>query len=359
LSSRVAVNLGERSYPIFIDSALLSSIGSSLKKIARGKKVAIVTNGKVFNLHGKGLFKSLKKSGFSVSLIKIPDGEKHKNLSTISSIYDQLVKANFDRSDSIIAFGGGVVGDMAGFASATYMRGIDYIQIPTTLLAQVDSSVGGKTGVDHSGGKNLIGSFYQPKMVLADLSTLETLSKREMRCGMAEVIKYGIIRKERVFSFLERSLADIKAGDVSTLEKIVKTSCMAKADVVAEDERESGVRAILNYGHTFAHGIETALGFKKLKHGEAVAIGMVHSARLSAILGFTDEKPLKRIVAILKGVGLPTLLPSSLSSSDVIEGMKHDKKVIAGKTRLILIDKIGNAFIQSGIKAKDIKKAII
>lgn len=354
----IKVNLGERSYPIFIGPNILKKSGTLLQKIIKGRRIGIVTNSKVAKYYLAGCRESLEKSGYDVTVIRIPDGEVYKKLGQISLIYDRLVKAKFDRGDTLFALGGGVTGDMAGFAAATYMRGIDYVQAPTTLLAQVDSSVGGKTGVDHPGGKNLIGAFYQPKAVLADTSVLETLPEREFRCGMAEVIKYGIIRSSSLFSFLEKSASDIKIKKQAAIEKIIGESCAIKAKVVSEDERESGIRAILNFGHTFGHGIETALGFKKLKHGEAVAIGMALAARLSCRLGACDEKVVDRIENLLKVYGLPVKVPKGISAGEVIKGMAHDKKATGGVLRFIIPTAIGKTAIKKDIPLRDIRAVI-
>jgi len=347
--AEIRVSLGERSYGIKTGEGVLGTCGPLVRKVARGGGIAIVTNRKVNRLFGETCRRSLEKAGFRTETVILPDGERFKNLRQVSKIYDALVKKGFDRSDTVFALGGGVVGDIAGFAAATYMRGIDYIQAPTTLLAQVDSSVGGKTGVDHSGGKNLIGAFYQPKAVLADLSALKTLPEREFRCGMAEVIKYGIIKSPRLFGFLEKSVKEIRQRQPEFLEKIVRESCRIKAEVVSKDEREAGLRAILNYGHTFGHGIETALDFKRLKHGEAVSIGMVMAAELSRRLGLCDEKSVTRIKNLLRAYGLPVLKPRSISMNDVIEGMAHDKKKLAGRTIFILVKEVGSCIIKGDL----------
>lgn len=356
--NRLVVKLKARSYPIYVGSDVLGKTGELLRKTARGKNVAIITNPKVDELYGKQCAGSLKKAGFNVSTMKIPDGERYKTLKQIERIYDFLIRNRFDRTDSVVALGGGVTGDMAGFASATYMRGIDYIQIPTTLLAQVDSSVGGKTGVDHSGGKNIIGAFYQPKMVLADLSALSTLPEREFTCGMAEVIKYGVIRSLSFFRFLERSAPDILARKKTALHKIVEESCKTKAEVVEKDEMETGVRAILNFGHTFGHGVETAMNFRRIKHGEAVGIGMVLASRLSEVLGLITHKSFVRVKSLVSTFGLPTELPRQLTPDDVLRGMRHDKKIISGKQVFIVFDKIGKAVIRTSVSENEIMSAM-
>ena len=350
----IKIKLGIRSYPVFIGTGVINSTGKQLLGISSGNKVAVISNKKVYGLYGAQCASSIRKSGFCPITITLPDGEKFKTIEYIKKIYDALIKNKFDRSDTILALGGGVTGDLAGFAAATYMRGIDYVQVPTTLLAQVDSSVGGKTGVDYFGGKNIIGAFYQPKVVLADISTLLSLSAREFRCGMAEVIKYGIIRSASLFRYLEKSAGRITDRKKDALEKIVTESCRIKAKVVEEDERELGVRAILNMGHTFAHAIETALNFRKLKHGEAVAIGLVMASRLSYTLGLVKAESVNRVHNLIAQFGLPTSLPRNLQPEDVIKGMSHDKKIVSGKRRFIVFNKIGSAQIRTDITDKEI-----
>lgn len=355
---QLKVALGKRGYPIYIGDDLLDNTGSFLKKATRAKRVGIVTGGKVKRHYLKRCRSSLEKSGFNVSVITIPEGEKYKNLKTISMIYDNIVKANLDRGDALLALGGGVTGDMTGFASATYMRGIDFIQVPTTLLAQVDSSVGGKTGVDHPGGKNLIGAFYQPKMVLCDYSVFSTLPEREFRCGMAEVIKYGIISSPSLFSFLEKSVDDVRGMKQKAMERIIKESCAIKADIVSRDELEGGIRAYLNFGHTFGHGIETALKFSKLNHGEAIAIGMMMAVKLSCNLGYSPSSMVEKVERVLKAYRLPTTPPKGLKRESIWKGMSHDKKVIGGEKRLILVKGIGKPFIKSGLAYNDLKSVL-
>lgn len=328
--------------------------GKLLRKTVHGRSIAVVTNSKVLKLYGKKCISFLRRSGYRTITVTLPDGEKYKTIDYVKKIYDELIKNRFDRADAILALGGGVTGDMAGFAAATYMRGIDFVQMPTTLLAQVDSSVGGKTGVDYSGGKNIIGSFYQPKIVIADISTLLSLSAREFRCGIAEVIKYGLIRSASLFNYLEKTADKILTRKQVALEKIVTDSCRIKAKIVSEDERESGVRAILNMGHTFGHAIETALNFRKLKHGEALAIGLVMASRLSYSIGLIKAENVKRVHNLIARYGLPTSLPRNLQPEDIIKGMSHDKKIKSGKRRFIVIDKIGRADIRTDLADKEI-----
>jgi 3-dehydroquinate synthase len=355
--SVIKVSLGERSYQIIIGNGLLHEAGSLVRKATKAPKIAVVTNATVEKHYGKTLKNSLEKAGFKTASILIPDGEQYKNLRTMEKIYAGLLRGGFERSDAVLALGGGVVGDMAGFASATFMRGIDFIQFPTTLLAQVDSSVGGKTGVDFLNGKNMIGAFYQPKLVVCDLDTLKTLPKREYLCGIAETIKYGAIKDAKFFAWLEKSTGKLLAMNPSALENIVKVSCATKARVVEGDEREAGERAILNFGHTFGHGIETALNFKKLKHGEAVAIGMAMAGRLSAKLGMIDQKSADRIERLISSFGLPVSIPKGLTPGKVLAGMEHDKKFLSGKKRFVVLDKIGSAVVRADISKEDVLSA--
>jgi len=345
--------LGDRSYPILIATGVLPDAGRLLRRVSTASKVCIVTNTTVRRLYADTCISSLQKAGFRVSVISLPDGERYKTLKGMQKIYDGLIKAGLDRSDAVLALGGGVTGDMAGFAAATYMRGICLAQFPTTLLAQVDSSVGGKTGVDHPGGKNIVGAFYQPRLVVCDLSTLFTLPRREYLCGLAEVLKYGVIKSAPFFAYLEKSAKDILGRKSDTLEKIVSESCRIKAAVVGEDEKESGVRAILNFGHTFAHGIETALNFRNIRHGEAVAIGMVMASRLSYVLGLASAQSAQRVERLISAYGLPTRLPRGLTPEKVIAGMEHDKKILAGKWRFVVFDRIGHAFVKDGLTRKE------
>ncbi len=352
------VDLGDRSYPILIGDGASKEGIALLPRLLKGKKIAVVTNPVVVKYFASKTLRFLRKAGFKPTVITLPDGERYKTLQHIARIYDGLIAGHFDRADAILALGGGVTGDMAGFAAATYMRGIDFVQFPTTLLAQVDSSVGGKTGIDYPGGKNIVGAFYQPRLVVCDLSALKTLPDREYRCGMAEVIKYGIIRDARFFAWLEENVKEVAARKTGALETIVRKSCACKAAVVAADEREADIRAILNFGHTFAHGIETALDYKRIKHGEAVAIGMVMASRLSYSLGLIPQKTAERVKRLIAAYGLPTTLPKYLSPGEVIEGMVHDKKIISGAWRFVVYDRIGNAFVKGGFARAEIAAAM-
>jgi 3-dehydroquinate synthase len=316
-----------------------------------------VTNAAVNRIYGGALSASLKKAGFGVVTTLLPDGERFKNLKHVEKIYGALYKAGFDRSDAVLALGGGIVGDMAGFAAATYMRGVGFIQFPTTLLAQVDSSVGGKTGVDFLKGKNMVGAFYQPRLVVCDLDVLGTLPRREYLCGLAEVVKYGAIKNEKFFSWLEKSVDLILARDEAALGKVVLESCRVKAAIVEKDEKELGERAILNFGHTFGHGLETALDFRRLKHGEAVAVGMVMAARLSRMLGLLDANSEKRVENLLSRFGLPVSLPAGVTAADVLGGMAHDKKILSGRLRFVVMDRMGRAFVREGVSKETVLSA--
>lgn len=353
----VRVELGERSYDIVIDSGILPNIGEAIKGFAFSK-VAVVSNPTVFNLYGDMVINSLKNAGFEPLHIIIPDGEEYKNYNQTYQILTELLKNRLDRKSYLVALGGGVIGDITGFAASIYMRGINFIQIPTTLLSQVDSSVGGKTGVNHELGKNMIGTFYQPKLVWIDIDTLKTLPKRELLCGIAEIIKYGIIWDEGLFEFLEKNRDCILTLDAKRLTHIIRRSCEIKAEVVSKDEREAGLRAILNYGHTIGHAVETETSYSSFLHGEAVAIGMYIEARLSEIIGILNKNDVLRIKALIDTFGLPSELPADLNTNNLISHMKLDKKVEAGQMKFILPEKIGRVKIQKAINIDDIKKAV-
>jgi len=339
------VNLGSRSYPIHIGRGLIEQ-PQLFKPHIRGSKAVVITNETVAPLYANKLAASLSHCA-QVQLHVIPDGETHKTLSTVSAIIDFLISIPCDRKTTIVALGGGVVGDIAGFASACYQRGIPYIQVPTTLLAQVDSSVGGKTGVNHPLGKNMIGAFNQPQCVICDTDTLSTLHVREFRAGMAEVIKYGLVRDSVFFDWLEDNLDQVLGADADSTAYAIEQSCRNKGQVVEDDERESGTRAILNFGHTFGHAIETHLNYSEWLHGEAVSVGMVMAANLSRKLGLLTDSESARINAILHNCGLPISPPSSMTSDNFLRNMSVDKKVENGVIRLILLDGIGSAVIKA------------
>jgi 3-dehydroquinate synthase len=353
----VKVELGERSYDIVIDSGILSNIGERIEGFDFSK-VAVISNTTVFSLYGNAVINSIKNAGFETLHVIIPDGEEYKNFNQTYQILTELLKNKLDRYSCLIALGGGVIGDITGFVASIYMRGIDFIQVPTTLLSHVDSSVGGKTGVNHELGKNMIGTFYQPRLVWIDIDTLKTLPKREILCGIAEIIKYGVIWDEKLFEFLEKNRDSVLMLDHECLMHIIKRSCEIKAEVVSADERETGLRAVLNYGHTIGHAIETETGYSRFLHGEAVAIGMSLEARLSEVMGFLNKKDALKIKAVIDSYGLPSELPEDLNDDKLISHMKLDKKVEAGEMKFILPEKIGKVKVQKGIDIGTIKKAI-
>jgi 3-dehydroquinate synthase len=334
------VELGERSYPIYIGSQLLGRPDLYAEHI-KSKQVLIVTNETVAPLYLDQVRKTL--TSYQVETVILPDGEQHKTLEVLSRVFDKLLAAKFSRNATLIALGGGVIGDMGGFAAACYQRGIAFLQIPTTLLAQVDSSVGGKTGVNHPLGKNMIGAFYQPQCVLADTDVLDTLDDRQLAAGLAEVIKYGLIRDADFFVWLENNIEALCARDKNALACAIERSCRNKAEIVAEDETESGVRATLNLGHTFGHAIETGSGYGAYLHGEAVAIGICQAADLSMRKGWLTGQDVQRIIALLRRAGLPVIPPPGLDAERFLELMAVDKKNLDGRIRLILLEKIGRA----------------
>ncbi|MEQ1560192.1 MAG: 3-dehydroquinate synthase [Methyloglobulus sp.] len=340
------VDLGGRSYPIYIGSGILSQselYGQHIK----GSEVLVVTNETVAPLYLDAVLDQLK--AYKTATVILPDGEQHKSLAVLNKIFDALLINKFGRRATLIALGGGVVGDMGGFAAACYQRGIPFIQIPTTLLAQVDSSVGGKTGVNHPLGKNMIGAFYQPQCVIADTDVLATLDDRQLSAGLAEVIKYGLIRDADFFVWLDYNLPALLARDKQTLAFAVERSCINKAQVVAEDETESGVRATLNLGHTFGHAIETGMGYGEYLHGEAVAIGTCQAADLSRHKGWITDDDVEKIIAIFKKARLPVVPPDSLSVEQFLQFMSVDKKNVDGDIRLILLKAIGEASLPVGV----------
>jgi 3-dehydroquinate synthase len=321
----ISVGLDERSYKIHIDTGNLLQLGELCRQVSLKGRVALITNPVVAALYLTPVQASLEAAGYLVNVIEIPDGEEYKNAKTLETIYDRLIEAGFDRSGFLVALGGGVVGDIAGYAAATFLRGVPFVQVPTTLLAQVDSSVGGKTGINHSRGKNLIGAFYQPRLVLIDLNTLDTLPEREYLCGLAEALKYGIVLERDLFEFISSGVSEIKGRNKTLLRHIVAASCRIKADVVHKDEKECGVRAVLNYGHTIGHAVETLAGYGTIRHGEAVAIGMAQAARLSEARGFSSATDRERIVTLLKSLGFSVDVPD-FPLDQYLEIIGHDKK---------------------------------
>lgn len=351
---RVDIALGERSYPILIGAGLLED-AALIDAHVRARSVLIVTNETIAPLYGPALKRSLGERRVAEAVL--PDGEQHKTLATMSRILDALMDARMNRDAAVIALGGGVVGDMAGFAAACYQRGVDYIQVPTTLLAQVDSSVGGKTGVNHPKGKNMIGAFHQPRCVIADIATLRTLSDREYRAGLAEVVKYGLIYDLEFLAWLESNVEALANREVRAIIYAVRRSCEVKAEVVAADERESGLRAILNLGHTFGHAIETASGYGNWLHGEAVAAGMGIAADMSERLGWISVADRDRAIQLLSRFGLPTEAPK-IGAARALELMGMDKKVLEGRVRLVLLRTLGKADVVADYPTEALKATL-
>jgi len=343
---KLLVELGDRSYPIYIGSGLLNQPDLYTQHI-KAKQVVVVTNETIAPLYLDTILKNLQR--FDVETVILPDGEQFKTLETVTHIFDKLLVSKFSRNATLIALGGGVIGDMGGFAAACYQRGISFLQIPTTLLAQVDSSVGGKTGVNHPLGKNMIGAFYQPECVIADTDVLDTLDDRQLSAGLAEIIKYGLIRDAEFFEWLENNINALLARDKQALSYAIERSCLNKAEIVAVDETETGVRATLNLGHTFGHAIETGTGYGTYLHGEAVAIGTCQAADLSRKKGWLNDADVERIIQLFKQCKLPIYPPKEIDSDRFLELMAVDKKNVDGQIRLILLTKIGVATLPTDV----------
>ncbi len=360
---QLVVEIPHRQYPIFVAEGLLADtqkLRELLLARIQGRQVAIITNKVVAPLYLDALLEAL--DGLQVDVMQMDDGEAEKNLQVYQQTMDFLLAARHNRSTCLIALGGGVVGDLCGFVAATFQRGVDFVQIPTTLLAQVDSSVGGKTAVNHPQGKNMIGAFHQPVAVLADTATLGTLPSREYAAGLAEVVKYGVIVDAAFFEFLEQHSDDLLAKDGAVLSQVILRCCSIKAEVVSADERESGRRAILNYGHTFGHGIEKLCGYGQWLHGEAVAIGMVMAARLSVAVAGLDESVVMRLTALLRRLGLPTALDQASRKVATIEAMMDvmglDKKVVDGRLRFIVASQLGQVQVRDDIDAAVVRNVL-
>ena len=349
------VDLGDRAYPIYIGSDLIANPEFFAQHI-KGSRVMVVSNTTVAPLYLEQLKKALVD--FNVSEVILPDGEEFKTLDVLNQIYTALLENRFDRACTLIALGGGVVGDMTGYAAASYQRGVNFIQVPTTLLSQVDSSVGGKTGVNHPLGKNMIGAFHQPQAVIADTLTLNTLPDRELSAGMAEVIKYGLINDAEFFEWLEEHMEALMSRDLVLLAEAIRRSCADKAQIVAADEKESGQRALLNLGHTFGHAIETGMGYGKWLHGEAVGAGMAMAADMSCRLGWIDDNKVYKINKLLKRASLPASPPESMSGDDFMGLMSVDKKVLDGKMRLVLMKDIGHSIISDDFDPAALKATL-
>jgi len=343
------VELGERSYPIHVGPGLLERTELLVPRL-RQKRVAVVTNETIAPIYLDRLSAVLERAGVSVVPVVLPDGEAYKNWETLNIVFDTLLEHRCERRTTVLALGGGVVGDIAGFAAAVYQRGVPFVQIPTTLLAQVDSAVGGKTAINHPMGKNMIGAFYQPQVVVADTETLKTLPERELSAGLAEVIKYGLIRDPDFFDWLEKNMPCLLAKESEALAYAIERSCQNKAEIVALDEREDGARALLNFGHTFGHAIEAGTGYGSWLHGEAVAAGMVLAACLSQEMGRIGEADVSRIVSLLERARLPIAAPD-LGFDRYLELMGHDKKVENGRLKFIVLEKLGAAFVTEAPRA--------
>lgn len=354
---QVNVELNERRYPISIGAGLLQN-PESFRPVVAGDKVMIVSNPTVAEHYLATVEQSLKSLGCSVDSVLIPDGEKYKTLDSLNLIFTALLEKNHNRDSTLIALGGGVIGDVAGFAAAAYQRGIRFIQIPTTLLAQVDSSVGGKTAVNHPLGKNMIGAFYQPVSVIIDTNTLSTLPKREVSAGLAEVIKYGAIFDLPFFEWLEQHMDALVALEQTALMHCIQRCCQLKADVVARDETEKGDRALLNFGHTFGHAIEAHLGYGNWLHGEAIAVGMLEAAALSQLLGDLSEQDVARLEKLIARANLPTISPDGMQAAEYLPYMWRDKKVLSGQLRLILLNRLGQAYVTAKAREDQVIAAI-
>jgi 3-dehydroquinate synthase len=349
------VALGARSYPIWIGEGVLPSLGARLRALGLSGRAALVSVPPVHELYGAAARESLAEAGFDVREAVVPDGEASKSVAQLSALWDRFVEHRLERGSPVVALGGGVVGDLAGFAAATFKRGLPFVQCPTTLLAQVDSSVGGKVAIDHPAGKNLIGAFHQPAAVCVDLATLRTLPRRELVAGLAEVIRSAAAFDAEFFSFLEQSLDRLLALDAEALRRAVSACCRIKAGVVAEDERElGGRRSLLNLGHTFGHALETLTGYAAYRHGEAVGWGIARAARLAQRLGLCGEEDAARQVELLRRAGLPVDDPSP-DADAMIDAMAHDKKAAGGKVRFVLTEKIGSANLYEGIPREILK----
>ncbi len=342
----VTVDLGQRSYDILIEEQLLDKAGSCIAGLRPQATTAIVTNTTVAPLYAARLSAALTHSGIKTAVIELPDGEQFKTHDHLMHIYSSMLAAGLDRQSLLIALGGGVIGDMTGFAAATYMRGVPFIQIPTTLLAQVDSSVGGKTGVNLAEGKNLVGAFHQPLMVLIDPHVLKTLPARQLQSGAAEVVKTAVIHDAKFFDYLEHTAAGIAGADMAVLQTVIEACCRIKATITALDETEQGIRAFLNFGHTIGHAIETLTGYATYTHGEAVSIGMAATAHMSCKLGFCKNSDAERIIALLQNIGLPTALPR-FSAAAYIKAILKDKKKMADALKMVFIKEIGTVFMRA------------
>jgi 3-dehydroquinate synthase len=350
----LTVELADRAYPIHIGSGLMTT--AHIAPHIQGRQVLVVTNETVAPLYLSRVLEAV--TDFEAATVVLPDGEAHKHLDTLDVIFSKALENRFSRNATVIALGGGVVGDMAGFAAASYQRGINFIQIPTTLLAQVDSSVGGKTGVNHRLGKNMIGAFHQPVAVLADTDTLKTLPGRELSAGLAEVIKYGLLGDLHFLEWIESHMDGLRSQDAGALTEAIRRACAMKADIVRRDEREGGVRALLNLGHTFGHAIEAHLGYGDWLHGEAVGAGMVMAAQVSAQLGALDDADVARVISVCAGAGLPTQPPTGMTPQDFMTHMAVDKKNVDGRMRFVLMRALGDAYVEHAVNPESLSAVL-
>ncbi|MGI0486104.1 3-dehydroquinate synthase [Pantanalinema rosaneae CENA516] len=361
MPSVIPVPLPDHAYTIAIASGHLDQLGSQMRQLTKlGSQVLVVSNPTIFRHYGDRAIAALQSAEFEVGHCILPAGERYKTPATIQKIYDAALDLRLERTSTIVALGGGVVGDMAGFAAATWLRGINVVQVPTSLLAMVDSAIGGKTGVNHPRGKNLIGAFHQPRLVLIDPDVLKTLPAREFRAGMAEVIKYGVIWDAELFAQLEaaKRLSQLSYVKADLLQEILTRSCQAKADVVSKDEKEAGLRAILNYGHTIGHAIESLTGYRSVNHGEAVAIGMVAAGQLAVALNLWADTCAERQLALIAKTGLPTQIPAGIEIEAIVAALKLDKKVQAGQVRFVLPQTIGSAIVTDQVDGDVLRQVL-
>jgi 3-dehydroquinate synthase len=353
----IPVRLGSQSYTIVVERGALPRLAEHLHALRVGRRVALVSSPQIIRLHGKLVADRLREAGFEVSVAEVPDGEAAKQLAVAERCWDSLLQAGLDRTSTVLALGGGAVGDVAGFVAATYMRGVNFVQLPTTVLAQVDASIGGKTAIDHPKAKNLIGAFHQPRLVVVDPLTIDTLPGRDFRSGLAEVVKHGAVLDASYFALLERETASILARDPAILEDVIGGSCRLKASVVERDERESDLRAVLNYGHTLGHALEASSGYARWTHGEAVALGMVGEARLARRRGLASDETVARQERLLEALGLPVRAPG-IAVDTVMEAMSHDKKAKDGRIPFVLAPEIGRFRVEYDIPRDDVRAVL-
>jgi len=353
----INVNLGLRSYRIIVESGAVATVGAHLRELGVGSRAALVSDAAIGSLYGKTVVRSLEGAGFSVALVEVPEGEAAKTLAVAGQCWNELLALGLDRTSTVLALGGGAVGDVAGFVAATYMRGVNFVQVPTTVLAQVDASIGGKTAIDHPNAKNLIGAFHQPRLVLVDPAVVRSLPEREYRSGVAEIVKHGIVLDADYFAEVERDAAALCARDLPVVERIIGGSCRLKASVVERDERESELRHVLNYGHTIGHALEAATGYARFAHGEAVALGIVAEARLARRLGLASEDTVARQERLLHAVGLP-VKAEAIDTDAVVAAIGRDKKARDGRVPFVLAPRIGAFRLVFDVPAADIRAVL-